>query len=590
MGFSELPASKFLPAWEAASTGLNAATSRITKTSAQALDGNVFGTGIFDAADHLIQDYVYLWPLEYLTNQQQENAVVLAQSHVFTFEKFEVALSDVTLLQNNMVTVNQVAKDAGNFVNTTREYAVFTTMIAALVLIAAGIAGAVFSGGVSLLAVIVGISTLVITYASAVSTISAIGEAVGAAVHVDAIVPYVFVNPSVDEAFLGGASASNIQSIQKPATTDLLYNRRNQGNAGDHQGRQTHSESVFDYYQKLLEMVESGDSTWATTGIDSLNYYEDLARHDEDLVIVDFLASSDSALKVIDNYGALVNDYIVKTAARELFSASLELNSFVYREGYTDSSVITNVLTALDSTIVNYTKMETTRLSVYDSLGSYNIPTQTAVGIGDIDFQPVASAPSRVSLQVEVINYGTDLAQGVQVFPSLSSEGVSLLGDTLTVIDIPGGDTTFVEFQSTGSDSFLDGVVFLHADSTVSNYYTMPGKDFSFELLAESPPTEGTLSNDNIFAFPNPFNPDSEAITFRFRLARAGNVTIKVYDVSNTLVKTVISNSPIEAGVESGVTWDGKNENGVTVANGVYFYVIESSSGEKGVGKVAVLR
>jgi hypothetical protein len=44
------------------------------------------------------------------------------------------------------------------------------------------------------------------------------------------------------------------------------------------------------------------------------------------------------------------------------------------------------------------------------------------------------------------------------------------------------------------------------------------------------------------------------------------------------------------AGVEQTVIWNGRNDNGGIVANGVYFYVIESSAGERAVGKIAVLK
>lgn len=109
-----------------------------------------------------------------------------------------------------------------------------------------------------------------------------------------------------------------------------------------------------------------------------------------------------------------------------------------------------------------------------------------------------------------------------------------------------------------------------------------------------SPPTRGTLDNKNIYAYPNPFNPDVEEVTLRFKLANVGNVTInvtiKVYDASNTLVTTIISNFAMPANQELSVNWNGRNDKQQMVANGVYFYVIQSSSGEKGVGKVAVLR
>ena len=56
------------------------------------------------------------------------------------------------------------------------------------------------------------------------------------------------------------------------------------------------------------------------------------------------------------------------------------------------------------------------------------------------------------------------------------------------------------------------------------------------------------------------------------------------------LVATLLQNEPQQADVEQAVMWNGANDLGETVANGVYFYIIESSAGERAVGKAAVLR
>ena len=45
-----------------------------------------------------------------------------------------------------------------------------------------------------------------------------------------------------------------------------------------------------------------------------------------------------------------------------------------------------------------------------------------------------------------------------------------------------------------------------------------------------------------------------------------------------------------ETDIEYSKEWDGKSDNDKKLANGVYFYIIKSSSGEKAVGKVAILR
>jgi len=96
------------------------------------------------------------------------------------------------------------------------------------------------------------------------------------------------------------------------------------------------------------------------------------------------------------------------------------------------------------------------------------------------------------------------------------------------------------------------------------------------------------VSSERI-CYPNPFNPDYGSVKFRFRLEKSGDVTIKVYDLSNSIVKEVITNRPYAEGLWE-TQWDGRNRNGEVIANGVYIYVIESSSGEKAVGRVAVLR
>jgi hypothetical protein len=106
----------------------------------------------------------------------------------------------------------------------------------------------------------------------------------------------------------------------------------------------------------------------------------------------------------------------------------------------------------------------------------------------------------------------------------------------------------------------------------------------------QTPSTGGELSNKNVYFYPNPFNPDMEIGTIRYSLGRSGNVSIKIYDAANALVKTLIQDVPNEAGIERSARWDGRNERGEIVANGVYFYVIESSAGEKAIGKAAVLR
>ncbi len=66
---------------------------------------------------------------------------------------------------------------------------------------------------------------------------------------------------------------------------------------------------------------------------------------------------------------------------------------------------------------------------------------------------------------------------------------------------------------------------------------------------------------------PNPVNTET---VIRYALANDADVSLKIYDVSGSLVKTLV-NEPTMAGYHS-VVWNATNEANEKVANGVYFY------------------
>jgi M6 family metalloprotease-like protein len=69
--------------------------------------------------------------------------------------------------------------------------------------------------------------------------------------------------------------------------------------------------------------------------------------------------------------------------------------------------------------------------------------------------------------------------------------------------------------------------------------------------------------------FPNPFNPHT---TIRFRLHSGGWTAVEVYDVLGRLTRTLVRRH-LSAGTHE-VTWDGRDENRLDVAGGVYVYRI----------------
>ena len=71
--------------------------------------------------------------------------------------------------------------------------------------------------------------------------------------------------------------------------------------------------------------------------------------------------------------------------------------------------------------------------------------------------------------------------------------------------------------------------------------------------------------------YPNPFNPST---TLSFYLPRAEHVVLTIYDVSGRMVRRLLD-EPIGFG-RTDLDWDGRNENGVRVGSGVYFYRLQA--------------
>jgi len=71
--------------------------------------------------------------------------------------------------------------------------------------------------------------------------------------------------------------------------------------------------------------------------------------------------------------------------------------------------------------------------------------------------------------------------------------------------------------------------------------------------------------------YPNPFNPST---TISFTLPIKDKISLKVYDVLGREVRTLINNEERPAGTDKAV-WDGKNNQGLPVVSGAYFYTLQ---------------
>lgn len=93
------------------------------------------------------------------------------------------------------------------------------------------------------------------------------------------------------------------------------------------------------------------------------------------------------------------------------------------------------------------------------------------------------------------------------------------------------------------------------------------------------------------YAYPNPFSPDDEAVRFHYTAGPGpASVTLEIFDFGMNRVCTVLRDAQRTGNTEYDELWNGRDDAGTLVANGVYFYRITINGGDPFWGKVMVLR
>ncbi|MEW6194697.1 MAG: hypothetical protein AB1521_06060 [Bacteroidota bacterium] len=101
--------------------------------------------------------------------------------------------------------------------------------------------------------------------------------------------------------------------------------------------------------------------------------------------------------------------------------------------------------------------------------------------------------------------------------------------------------------------------------------------------------SEAIASSSETYAFPNPFSPDEEVVNIKYSLGSESKITIRIMDFGMNLVKTLIQNANRPMSESNIEIWDGRDEFGKIVPNGIYFYRIDFESGDPAFGKILVI-
>jgi hypothetical protein len=161
--------------------------------------------------------------------------------------------------------------------------------------------------------------------------------------------------------------------------------------------------------------------------------------------------------------------------------------------------------------------------------------------------------------------------------------------DSGTVFEPYVLDPTQPASAASRGDNFRDNVEQVDIPTPAAGEYVVTvshkgsvaqGQDYSVVSLDPIAALDSTGIDDGVAAangftlyrnFPNPFNPST---TIRYELASPARVTLRVHDVAGRVIRVLEGEDRREPGVHE-ITWDGRDDDGRTVASGVYFYRID---------------
>ena len=120
------------------------------------------------------------------------------------------------------------------------------------------------------------------------------------------------------------------------------------------------------------------------------------------------------------------------------------------------------------------------------------------------------------------------------------------------------------------------------------HFLRVAGDSFSLDKYFE---VSNELKIVDLYNYPNPF---AENTSFTFKLTRVPEeVVIKIYTVAGRLIKNIFLRSSDLKTDFNKIEWDGRDEDGDRIANGVYIYKVilkDPSESESYTQKLAVVR
>lgn len=201
----------------------------------------------------------------------------------------------------------------------------------------------------------------------------------------------------------------------------------------------------------------------------------------------------------------------------------------------------------------------------------------------------------------------TNLLHGIRAYDFAFRDSVAYIATADGIFRTSDGGRSFIQVtelaDDDGRDRILPGSFFAAgtigdsvfvgtADGlamTVDNPFSPFGSTWDVHRAFQPVGASGES-----YAYPNPFSPLTEPTRIHYAVGGASgtsaDVRIEIFDFGMNRVRTLVNRARRPAGGEYDEIWDGKNDAGGTVANGVYFYRVDSGSDDPLFGKIVVMQ
>ena len=183
-------------------------------------------------------------------------------------------------------------------------------------------------------------------------------------------------------------------------------------------------------------------------------------------------------------------------------------------------------------------------------------------------FAATVTPADEILLQWSVASQSSNL--GWEVRRSLDGVVFEKVGDLIA------GDGTTDEFKAysfTDSDLPQADVLYYYLNQ-IDLDGTSARSNVIEVALASTAVTEQALPTANALwqNYPNPFNPET---TISFDLDSEAMISLTIYDLTGQVVRTLVEGQTMAVGHYQSL-WDGRDESGVRVGSGVYFYQLQT--------------